>query len=190
MLANAESRSAREALTAALVRSGQGDRAAFRQVYEATAAKLFGVILRICRDREVAEEVLQEVFVAVWRRADRYDPVRGVSPITWLCAIARNRAIDRARTLGRRAPDRPLDEAAEISDARPLADAAVERSEEHARLERCLDELEPKHAQAVRTAFFDGLTYESLAEAFGVPLGTMKSWIRRSLIRLKDCLEP
>jgi RNA polymerase sigma-70 factor (ECF subfamily) len=180
---------ARAVLAGQLVRTGQGDRSAFRAVYQATSAKLFGVILRICPDRETAEDVLQEVFVTVWRKADGFDPTRA-SPITWLAAIARNRAIDRIRSIGARPAARPIEEAETTPDAAPLADAVLEQSDERRRLEHCLQGLEDRHAAVVRTAFFEGLTYEALAEREGVPIGTMKSWIRRSLIRLRSCLEP
>ncbi|MBS0295945.1 MAG: sigma-70 family RNA polymerase sigma factor [Proteobacteria bacterium] len=177
---------ARAALAGQLVLTGKGDRAAFRAVYQATSAKLFGLILRICNDRETAEDVLQEVYVTVWNKAEAFDPARA-SPITWLAAIARNRAIDRIRA--RKPAAQPLEAAAEVADAAPLADGALEQSDEKRRLEGCLDGLEPRHAAVIRIAFFEGRTYESLAEREGVPVGTMKSWIRRSLIRLRTCLE-
>src|SRR3569623_194222 len=177
---------ARAALAGQLVLTGQGDRAAFRAVYQATSAKLFGVILRICNDRETAEDVLQEVYVTVWNKAEGFAPARA-SPITWLAAIARNRAIDRIRS--RNPAAQPIEAAEQVADETPAADAVLEQSDERRRLEGCLDGLEPRHAQVIRTAFFEGRTYESLAEREGVPVGTMKSWIRRSLIRLRTCLE-
>ncbi len=178
----------RALLAANLSRAGKGDRAAFREVYLATSAKLFGVCLRILGERELAEEVLQEVYVTIWRKADQFDPARA-SPITWLAAIARNKAIDRLRLRGDAGRRRPIEEAADVADPAEAADAALGRTQDHARLEACLDGLEPKHAAAIRTAFFDGATYEALAARDGVPLGTMKSWIRRSLQRLKACLD-
>jgi RNA polymerase sigma factor (sigma-70 family) len=180
---------ARDALSADLARTGDGDRAAFRSVYLATSAKLFGVALRILGEREAAEEVLQDVYVTVWRKADRFDPARA-SPITWLAAIARNKAIDKLRARGDAGRNRPIEEAEHAPDLAPPADVGLEKSQDHARLEHCLGELEPKHAAAIRTAFFEGQTYEALAARDGVPLGTMKSWIRRSLAKLKACLEP
>jgi RNA polymerase sigma-70 factor (ECF subfamily) len=179
--------SARATLAANLLRAGRGDRDAFRAVYDATSAKLFGVILRILRDRDLAEEVLQEVYVNVWAKADRFDAGRA-SPITWLAAIARNRAIDRLRAR-RGGETRPIEEAEAVVDPAEPADAMIGRSEDAMRLELCLGELEPKHAAAIRIAFFDGATYEDLARRHDVPLGTMKSWIRRSLLKLRDCLD-
>ncbi|WP_158915527.1 sigma-70 family RNA polymerase sigma factor [Caulobacter sp. S45] len=178
----------RQRLSLALVQVGGGDKAALRRVYDQTSAKLFGVCLRILRDRNEAEDVLQEVYVTVWRRAGSFDPERGVSPITWLATLARNRAIDRLRA-SKAHLSRPLELAAEAPDPAPLASASLERDEAHRRLAVCLGELEPEHAAYIRGAFFDGHTYASLADAAGAPLGTMKSWIRRALLRLRTCLD-
>jgi len=177
----------RARLTAALVRVARQDRRALEEVYQRTSAKLFGVIVRILRDRQEAEDVLQEVYLTVWRRADSFDPSRA-SPITWLVSVARNRAIDRLRSSAVR-PTAPIEAAGQVADPTPSALASVERDGEYARLAGCIDALDPKHAQAIRTAFFEGVTYEVLAKAAGAPLGTMKSWIRRSLISLRACLE-
>ena len=132
--------------------------------------------------------MLQDVYMTVWRRAVTFDPDRA-SPITWLVAIARNRSIDRLRGSGKTRRMQPIDDAMEISDGAPNALAQVENGEEHRRLMVCLDELELRDASAIRSAFLDGATYEELAQRGGVPLGTMKSRIRRSLMRLRDCLE-
>ena len=179
---------ARTQLAAALSRVASGDRAALQLVYRDTSAKLFGVCLRILRDKGEAEDVLQDVYMTVWRRAETFDPGRA-SPITWLVTIARNRSIDRLRAGANTRRMRPIDDAFEVSDSAPSALAQVESGQEHARLMDCLGELEPRHAAAIRAAFLDGATYEELAERVAVPLGTMKSWIRRSLMRLRDCLE-
>jgi RNA polymerase sigma-70 factor (ECF subfamily) len=178
----------RQALVTALAGVARGDQAALRRVYDQTSAKLFGVCLRILKDRTEAEDVLQDVYVTVWRRAGSFDSSRGVSPITWLATLARNRAIDRLRA-SKAHLSRPLDLVAEAPDLAPLADAAVEQDQAQARLTDCLEQLEPDHAGYVRSAFFGGHTYQTLAEAAAVPLGTMKSWIRRSLLRLRSCLD-
>lgn len=179
---------ARKQLVAALARVAAGERAALRLVYRDTSAKLFGVCLRILRDQGEAEDVLQDVYLTVWQRAASFDPERA-SPITWLATIARNRSIDRLRAGagGRRL--RPLDDALEVGDDAPSALDTVERGDEHRRLIDCLGELEPRHAGAIRAAFLDGATYDELARRMEVPLGTMKTWIRRGLIRLRGCLE-
>lgn len=181
--------SATAQISAALARVATGDRAALEQIYRDTSAKLFGVLLRILNDRSEAEDVLQEVYITVWNKAGVFDPARA-SPITWLVAIARNRAIDRLRSGGtvRKSSD-PIDAAAEISDPSPDAATLLEGDDERRRLAACLDELDGKTSGAIRSAFLDGLTYEQLAERAGIPLGTMKSWIRRGLMKLRACLD-
>ncbi|GAB4064802.1 sigma-70 family RNA polymerase sigma factor [Ancylobacter sonchi] len=146
--------------------------------------------LRILGTREEAEDVLQEVYLNIWHRADLFDPARS-SPITWLATIARNKAIDRLRALGARLADRQIDDnlSASVADGAPDALTELEHNEEHARLSRCLDALEPRSRDAIREAFFGGETYEALARRIGQPLGTLKSWIRRGLITLRECLE-
>ena len=177
----------RDQLSDALVKAGTGARAAFRRVYDATSAKLMGVCLRILHDRALAEDVLQDAYVNIWNRASSFDPGRA-SPITWLATIARNRSIDRLRSGARRRAERPLEAAAEVSDGAVLASDAIEQADEARRLHDCLGELEDRTAGAIRTAFFEGLTYEALAEREGSPLGTMKSVIRRGLLKLRTCL--
>lgn len=180
---------ARAQLTAALTAVGRGDRAALRQVYDLTAAKLFGICLRICGERASAEDVLQTVYIKVWERAGQFDAARA-SPITWLATIARNGAIDWRRSVAGRAVRDALPETAAfaVADEAPRADQLLVAAEEGEQLHRCLDELEARTRTCIRSAFFDGSTYAELAERENVPLGTMKSWIRRGLLRLKDCL--
>lgn len=178
----------RRLVTAALVRIPGGDRAALQTVYRLTSAKLFGVALRILGERSEAEDVLQEVYLTVWRKAGDFDPGRA-SPMTWLIAIARNRAIDRLRATRTSRHMDPIDAAAEVADTAPIADKALERSDDDARLHGCLDALAGHEQAALRGAFFDGNTYEELSVRMSVPLGTMKSWVRRAMIKLKSCLE-
>ncbi|MGK6322903.1 sigma-70 family RNA polymerase sigma factor [Sphingomonas sp. DT-51] len=163
------------------------DRVAFQRLYRLTSAKLFGICLRICGERQAAEDVLQDVYVQVWRRAGGYEPGRA-SPITWLATIARHRAIDWRRRQRPHAPLADATGAAEPVDTSPHADVALLADEERARLVDCLDALEQRPRAAVRTAFFDGVTYAELATREGVPLATMKSLIRRALLRLRACL--
>ncbi len=178
----------RDELALALIQAGQGDRSAFRTVYEATSAKLFGVCLRILPDRQTAEDVLQDTYVTVWRKAASFDASRA-SPITWLVTIARNRAIDRLRSAAPMRNAAPVEDAHDLADAGPLASETVEQADEAARLNGCLETLEDKARAVIRTAFFEGATYDELARRENVPLGTMKSWIRRGLLRLRSCLE-
>ena len=177
----------RQLLTDDLARVASGDRSALQAVYDATSAKLFGVVLRILNDRSEAEDVLQEVYITVWSKADRFDASRA-SPITWLAALARHRAIDRQRQVGRR-KHKPIDEAGEIVDDAESGLDALVRSDDARQLQGCMSELDKTHQDALRTAFFEGRTYEDVAGLHGVPVGTMKSWIRRALIRLKACLQ-
>jgi len=183
-----EQDAARNQLVAALARVVGGDRSALQLVYRDTSAKLFGVCLRILLDRGEAEDVLQDVYLTIWRRAAMFEPSRG-SPITWMVAIARNRSIDRLRTSATIRRMQPIDDAFGVSDAAPGALEQVETAEQRLRLMNCLNELEERHAMAIRAAFLDGATYEMLAERIDVPLGTMKTWICRSLIKLRACLE-
>jgi RNA polymerase sigma-70 factor (ECF subfamily) len=172
-------------LVCALARVADGDQAALREVYDSTSAKLFGVCLRICQDREAAEDVLQHVYIKIWDRAGRFDGQRA-SPITWLCAIARNAAIDWRRANG--TVHLPESAAAAVADASPLAPELIEGAQQSARIFDCLEMLDERPRNAIRAAFFDGLTYGQLAEAMAVPLGTLKSWVRRGLIQLRGCI--
>jgi RNA polymerase sigma factor (sigma-70 family) len=179
---------AREALREAMVRLAAGDSDALEDIYRATRVKLFGITLRILGDRKEAEDALQDVYVNLWQRADRYDPARA-SPIAWLAAFARNRAIDRLRTGKVRGGAVPVEEAAPLPDESPLADALLVDAEQTAQIHKCLSALDARTQSHIRAAFFEGKTYAQLAEAAEVPLGTMKSWIRRGLQRLRTCLE-
>jgi RNA polymerase sigma-70 factor (ECF subfamily) len=164
------------------------DRSALQTAYRLTSAKLFGVCLRILHERSEAEDVLQEVYLTVWQKAADFDPARA-SPMTWLITIARNKAIDRLRAGGASRRMEPIDAAAQLVDTAPLADESLAQGEAHARLKGCLGGLAANEQNALRGAFFDGNTYEELAVRMSVPLGTMKSWIRRALQKLKTCLE-
>lgn len=181
-----DAEAARARLVEALVATGGEDRSAFRTLYALTSAKLFGVCLRICGDRQAAEDVLSDVYLTIWKRAGAFEPGRA-SPISWLATIARNRAIDWRRSAGR-VPTASVDTIAELADDRISAEDGLLLDERDARLHLCLDQLEQRQRDAIRTAFFDGLTYAEIAARRAVPLGTMKSWVRRGLARLKDCL--
>lgn len=173
-------------LVGLLSRVAAGDEEAFAQLYRATHLKLFGIILRILRHKEPAEDVLQEVYVRIWDRASDFAPGKA-SPITWMAAIARNRALDEVRRA------RPK-YAADTTQVEAIADtgaSALERLqgiEDLRRLEACLEELEEARGRAVRLAYLDGLSRQELAERLDMPVGTVKTWLHRSLKQLKDCL--
>jgi RNA polymerase sigma-70 factor, ECF subfamily len=177
----------RARLSDALVRTGQGDRSAFEQLYKATSAKLFGICLRIFPERSEAEEALQDAYLTIWNKAASFEPGRA-SPISWLATLTRNRAIDRLRASGK-AKYAPIEDAAEIADPAPRADAQLFAASESAALQGCISGLEPRDAHFIRSAFLGGATYLQLADAEGAPLATVKSRIRRALIRLRACME-
>jgi len=162
------------------------DRAAFRALYSASSAKLMGVLIRILQDRAEAEDALQEVFTRVWLRAGRFDASRGRA-MTWLIALARNHAIDRLRARPASLPD--PDALETVADTAPRAETRLMAEGELRRMADCFDGLEPDRAQAVRGAYIAGLSYSDLAARHGVPLNTMRTWLRRSLLRLRECLD-
>ena len=168
-----------------ILKVGTRDRAAFSALYTHTSAKLFGVALRILDNRAEAEEILQEAFVRIWQNADRYS-ANGLSPMTWLITVTRNLAIDRVRA--RRAVTDGIDAAETVSDDGPTPEQAAESASERAQIDGCLDELDGDRADAVRGAYLDGYSYQELAERHAVPLNTMRTWLRRSLMKLKECL--
>jgi RNA polymerase sigma-70 factor (ECF subfamily) len=172
-------------ITGLLSRTAMRERPAFRELYTRTSAKLFGVCLRILRDRSEAEEALQEVYVKVWRRADRY-VASGYSPISWLVAVARNHCLDLLRA--RKPAGEDIDAALDIADTGPDPEQAAVQGSERSRIDGCLGQLDTDKADAVRGAYLDGYSYEELAERHGVPLNTMRTWLRRSLLKLRECL--
>ena len=171
-----------EKLISAIALGSQKD---FAELYNATSAKLFGICIRILNNESEAEEALQETYVKIWRYADRYS-VGAASPMSWLCAIARNTAIDRYRRLMPEAGD--LKDAELVADDLPSPEARALISDDVKRLENCLKELKEEHAAAVRSVYLGGWTYAETAEKLDIPLNTAKTWIRRSLLRLRECL--
>ena len=178
----------RDQLCSWLAGTASGDRKAFESLYERTSSKLFGVCLRILGERAEAEEVLQDVYLTIWRKAGMYDAQRA-SPVTWLAMIARNKSIDRLRGMRMDRATDPIDFGAELADDGAGVAALAELRSEGQRLHNCMDELSGEQRSAIRVAFFEGCTYEELAARSQTPLGTIKSWIRRGLLRLKDCLQ-
>ena len=176
----------REQIEVLISRIAMNDRSAFTGLYDATSAKLFGVCLRVLNNRAAAEDAMQDSFVKIWRNASRYQS-NGLSPMTWLITIARNTAIDRLRATrkGHVDIDTPgLELAASGAGPEHLAIAAGEAR----RLVGCLEELAEDRGAAVRGAYLDGKSYQDLADAFAVPLNTMRTWLRRGLISLRECM--
>ena len=169
-----------------LARTALGDRQAFAELYEATRAKLFAVSLRIVRERPLAEEVLQDGFVSIWNHASDYARAKS-APLTWMTAIVRNRSLDvirRARELSD--VDDVLSGNLVDESAAPPREAE-ERADAHD-IRRCLEELDAEQRQTIALAFFHGLTHSELAAHLKRPRGTVKTHVRRGLIRLRDCL--
>lgn len=173
-------------LTALLRALADGEQGALQPLYARTSAKLYGICLRLLGNPEDAQDVLQTVFVTAWQKAHAFDPARA-SPITWLAAMTRNRAIDRLRQRGGKLED--LEAAADVADGRPSAIEVIEEAEDHNRLRRCLEELDERPRTMISAAFLDGASYPELARREGVPLSTMKSWVRRGLMKLRGCME-
>ena len=160
---------------------------ALRRLYEHEADRLLGVALRLVRRRDLAEDVVHDAFVQVWRQAARFDPARG-SGRAWLSTIVRNGALNALRA-GRRTG--PLDEAAlaEIEDCAEKPDEALERVDDHARLKRCLEGLDPMKRTSILLAYVDGFSQTQIAERLGTPHNTVKAWVRRGLLSLRECLQ-
>lgn len=162
------------------------DRRAFARLYDLASPKLFSIALRILRDRGDAEEALQEIFIKVWQRAERFEPEQG-SPMTWLSAIARNHAIDLIRARKPLASD--LDAAFDIASPEPGPEASAINKSEGSRIDGCMQTLESDKADAVKKAYVEGLSYQELADIYKIPLNTMRTWLRRSLLKLRECLD-
>lgn len=164
------------------------DRAAFERLYRETSPKLFGVALRILRREDWAEDVLQECYVRIWDHAQEYRAGLA-APMTWMTSIVRNRCLDWLRRPKLEVIDEEgeLIEAAESDNPGPLAQ--LEASAEARALKHCLDALEARQRQAIALAYYDGLSHSELASHLREPLGTVKTWVRRGLLRLKSCLE-
>lgn len=170
----------------ALRRCAGGDRSALRSIYEAEGGRMLGVALRLLRRHALAEEAVQDAFVQIWRQAKTFDPARGGAR-TWLYAVVRHRALNILR--GEARTDLVEDfEPMGLRSGEESPENAVIRLSEASALRRCLEGLKPVHRNAVVLAYMHGLTHGELAGRFGVPLGTIKSWVRRSLLSLRECL--
>jgi len=196
---DADARDAR--LSGLLSRCALGDRAAFRQLYDATAPRLLGVIAQLVGRGAAAEDVLQEVYVRIWKSAGQYRAGAG-SPMAWLAASARYRAIDHLRARGARPEvavadlpghagddDDPNDPTRRLPDPGPGPAGAFEARSGAGAVQGCLDTLQGSQQQSIALAYYQGLSHGEIAEHLGAPLGSVKTWVRRGLIALKACLE-
>ena len=173
-------------LAEALRRCAAGDRSALRAIYDAEASRMLGVAMQLLRRRSLAEDAVQDAFMQAWQKAASFDPSRG-NARTWLYAILRHRALNMLRSETR---------IELVDDFEPMglesddenAESVVLRLSDAGALKRCLDRLDPLRRKAIVLAYVHGLSHGELAGRFGVPVGTMKSWIRRSLIFLKECM--
>ena len=178
---------ARSALAGDICKAARGDDAALARIYDLTSAKLNALLMRMLRDEGAAADVLQDVYLTVWQRGAAFDPARG-SPVTWLVTIARNKAVDRLRAEAARGiVAAPVDEGM-LLDPSPSAVERLEQHQDRIRLLDCLAALEPRQRAAICAAFFDGMTYQAFALRENLPLGTVKSSVRRGLLRLRSCL--
>jgi RNA polymerase sigma-70 factor (ECF subfamily) len=178
-----------EELARLLARCALNDRNAFERLYRDTSAQLFGLVLRIVREQDTASDILQEGFVKIWNRAGDFRPDKA-KPMTWMGTIMRNQAIDWLR----RSAHQPhlsgsADELDGLADDGAGPQEIANQRQESAALHDCLERLEGGQRQAMLLAYFDGLTHEELAARMNTPLGTVKSWLRRGLQRLKKCLD-
>ncbi|WP_299044394.1 sigma-70 family RNA polymerase sigma factor [uncultured Tateyamaria sp.] len=162
------------------------DRRAFDRLYSMTSGKLFAVAMRMMKNRAEAEDVLQDAYMRIWQRAGSFRPGEGRS-MSWLITITRNLAIDRMRV--RAAPVASIEMAQDVPDDKPTPETALAQSENRARIDACLEQLEAHRAEAVRAAYIEGWSYQELADRFDTPLNTVRTWLRRSLLRLRACME-
>ena len=179
-------RMANEEIETLISRVAMRDHKAFAALYRQTSPKLYAVCLRILRNKTDAEEVLQEVYVKIWQRAEHFLVSEGPA-MPWLTTIARNRSIDAIRA--RKPVADEIDTAYDLADTEPDPEEQAIVKGEGRRIDRCMEELEAGRAQAVRSAYVEGLSYQELAEQYAVPLNTMRTWLRRSLIRLRECMD-
>lgn len=176
-----------ERLYLLLARTALRDQQAFADLYQQTAPRLYGVALRVLRRSDWAEEVLQDCFVSIWHRAADYRRDSS-APLTWMMSIVRNRCIDWLRK-----PDLEVPDVDDLfvngwADDRPSPLEQLLQHDEAGAIARCMERLEQRQKQLISLAFFHDLTHNALAEKLQLPLGTVKSWIRRGLTQLKGCL--
>jgi RNA polymerase sigma-70 factor (ECF subfamily) len=177
-----------ESLSDLLNQTATGDRQAFSQLYQSTAGRILAVVLRLVGNRTVAEEILQEAYLAIWRKADQYRPERGTA-LTWMMTIARNKAIDRLRAdgSGTRLIDSFDDKTAEQINS--MAETTALPTHVSGTIRQCVEALQENYRKALLLAYYYGLSHDELASALKSPLGTVKSWVRRGLLQLRECVD-
>jgi RNA polymerase sigma-70 factor, ECF subfamily len=175
-------------LATLLAKTGLGDRHAFAALYETTKSKLFAVSLRIVRERHLAEEVLQDSFVKIWHHAADYATTKS-APMTWMTAIVRNRSLDIVRRPNLEVADEDDFFTLNVEDERPTPPDSLATKRDEAHIVRCMHGLEGEQHKAISLAFFQGLSHSEVANKLGKPLGTVKTHIRRGLVKLKTCLD-
>ncbi len=187
-----------QSLESLIAAAARGDHACFAEVYERTHTHLFGIALRIVGQRQLAEDVLQEAYVSIWKNAGTYRSEldgRTFQAMTWLIAIVRNKALDalRARTCRRESElpesgDVDEDDIQSVSDAAPSAVHLLEQASHALHIEGCMSELDGNYRQSLALAYYQGLSQVEVAAQMGAPLGSVKAWIRRGLQKLKVCM--
>ena len=165
-----------------------GNRKAFEELYQVTSRRLFPVVRRIVVERDLAEEVLQETYLTIWRKAGQFDRSRGTS-LGWIAAIARNRAIDRLRRDNCRPREDLALDVAEDGVERLVAESAIGDTSDAATIRQCVEALQSNHRKAILFGYYYGMTHEEMAAHLSAPLGTVKSWVRRGLHQLKECCD-
>lgn len=177
-------------LSSLLAATAAGDQRAYRELYESSSPMMFGLLLRMLKSRDLAEDALQECYIKIWRKAETYSAEKG-TPLNWLMAVARYRALDLLCV------KRPEVEMPEDGKEEPFLmedhsqspeESAIER-EGLGQLEPCMDKLKREERQSILLAYYEGYTHEELSKHLGSPLGTVKSWVRRGLASLRACLE-
>lgn len=167
----------------------RGDRAAFRALYDSTAPQLYAVLIRILGKPDLAEDALHDVFIRIWQNAASYQPRKG-APLAWMISIARYRALDLLRgRLTRRTADAGDDLIADIASPEPGPLAITELAVDGRALRACLEQLSAGQQKSIRLAYLSGYTHEQIAISLESPVGTVKSWVRRGLAALRNCLD-
>jgi RNA polymerase sigma-70 factor (ECF subfamily) len=166
----------------------QGSESAFEELYLLCSAQLFGVLMRILSIEAVAEEALQDSFVKIWQKAGSFRPESG-APMAWMCSIARHQALDLLRRRSTREGHERADPLGLIEQTPDQAKPLYEMSDDASILMQCLEKLNKEVSECLVRAYCEGYSYEELAHRNGAPLGTVKSWIRRGLISLRECVD-